>query len=789
MFRRFNVFWVLLLVAGCSTIIVNQFDQRFGKASVQTRMYSESYPPAAEFISDVKPILDQRCVMCHACYDAPCQLKLTSAAGIDRGVTTARVYHGSRVTAAPTTRLYTDARSTQMWRQKGFNPVLNERIQTEHANLEAGVMYQTLQQKRVYGETTDEILDPKAYDFSLDRAQQCVGIEGYAKVQASHPEWGMPYGLPAISDKEFDTLTAWLASGAPMADDLSAHHKLTDEVERWEAFLNGDSLKEQLMARYIYEHLFITHLYFGNDSNSRPAFFKMVRSRTAPGSPIDEIATRRPYDDPGVDKVYYRLAPERESIVVKTHIPYRLDQARADRWTEWFLSDQVQVSELPSYQPSVAGNPFVAFKDLTVNGRYRFLLDDAETFIMGFMKGPVCRGQVALNVIQDHFWVYFANPDNGYEKQQSLFLADQSEHLRMPSVEQSNVLPISTWVSYSKRHHKYSQAKFNEIKNWLQEGKESLDLHLLWDGDGANQNAALTIFRHFDSASVVKGTVGKQPKTAWVIDYSLFERIHYLLVAGFDPYGNLGHQLVTRLYMDFLRMEGEFNFVSLLPAEVRYDEIRSWYVGADKEIIKFVETRPEEAFFKSSVQYTDDRDYKSQLHNQIRQQLAKVLSRKYQMSALNYSREVADFATQLEVWQGGSIKWLPQVVFIQVDDPDVAEPAYFTLLRHNAHANISSLFLENDNRLPDQDTVSVLPGLVGAYPGAFWQVQKSELKQLQQQLVQVSSEESYQAFMKRYGIRRTNQEFWPYSDRLHKAYLQAEPLDSGILDYSRLENR
>jgi hypothetical protein len=97
--------------------------------------------------------------------------------------------------------------------------------------------------------------------------------------------------------------------------------------------------------------------------------------------------------------------------------------------------------------------------------------------------------------------------------------------------------------------------------------------------------------------------------------------------------------------------------------------------------------------------------------------------------------------------------------------------------------------LENNNRLPDQDTISVLPGLVGAYPGAFWQVEKSELKQLQQSLVQVHNEQGYQAFMKRYGIRRTNNDFWPFSDRLHQAYLQAEPLESGVLDYSRLENR
>ena len=64
---------------------------------------------------------------------------------------------------------------------------------------------------------------------------------------------------------------------------------------------------------------------------------------------------------------------------------------------------------------------------------------------------------------------------------------------------------------------------------------------------------------------MVKGLVGEPPKTAWVIDYPLFERIYYLLVAGYDVYGNVGQQLFTRLYMDFMRIDGEFNFLVFLP--------------------------------------------------------------------------------------------------------------------------------------------------------------------------------------------------------------------------------
>ena len=55
----------------------------------------------------------------------------------------------------------------------------------------------------------------------------------------------------------------------------------------------------------------------------------------------------------------------------------------------------------------------------------------------------------------------------------------------------------------------------------------------------------------------------------WVIDYPLLERIYYALVAGFDVFGTMGHQLAVRLYMDTMRVEGETYFLDFLPLEMR----------------------------------------------------------------------------------------------------------------------------------------------------------------------------------------------------------------------------
>src|SRR5690606_37345365 len=111
-------------------------------------------------------------------------------------------------------------------------------------------------------------------------------------------------------------------------------------------------------------------------------------------------------------------------------------------------------------------------------------------------------------------------------------------------------------------------------------GASGRDLTDLWDGDGVNHSAVLTVFRNHDSADVIQGAHGGMPRTAWVMDYPIFERIYYNLVAGFDVYGNLMHQSSTRRYMDNLRIESEDNFLSFLPAKRRVKLREYWYRGA-----------------------------------------------------------------------------------------------------------------------------------------------------------------------------------------------------------------
>ncbi len=778
--RRTPFALLVVCLAGCATLTRDSsIDQRYG-APDPTRYDKPAAPSGGmSYRADVQPILERRCVVCHGCYDAPCQLKLGSWEGVARGASTATVYDGGRLSEAPPTRLFVDGQQPSEWRKKGFFPVLNERAPTPEANLAASVLYRSLALKRTHPLPGDAVL-PAPFDFSLDRKQYCPGVGEYESYASQFPLAGMPYGLPGLDPRELETVTRWLAAGAPYEGPAPLPANVAREVQAWEALLNGDSPKERLMSRYLYEHLFLGFLYFNADADRRS--FRIVRSATPPGKPVAVIATRRPYDDPGVPRVYYRLVPERETLLAKTNIPYALSAERMAKFRTWFLAAPYEVSALPSYAVEVSSNPFIAFNAIPADSRYRFMLDEAQFFIMNFIKGPVCRGQLAVDVIEDRFWVFFVDPKAGAREANAEVTARQATNLRLPAEWGSDAPLLRPWLEYADLETKYLEAK----TRLLDAAPGKLDLGLVWDGDGRNPNAALTVFRHFDSASVVQGLVGEPPKTTWVIGYPLFERIYYLLVAGYDVYGNAGHQLNSRLYMDFLRMEGEFNFLVFLPQAAREPTRDYWYRGASGSVKEYVYGRKAHLGRETDIAYRTA-DPQRELYGLLRARLAPVLEARYDLS------NVADEALRRDLQalgavRGASTAWLPEVAFLRVDDPP-RPPRWFTLLRNTAHSNVSHIFFENAELLPAENTLTVVPGFIGAYPNAIYRVRRADLPALAAAIRGLASEDDYRKLADRFALRRTDPGFWAASDAMIDSYARSRPLEPGLFDYNRLENR
>ncbi len=113
----------------------------------------------------------------------------------------------------------------------------------------------------------------------------------------------------------------------------------------------------------------------------------------------------------------------------------------------------------------------------------------------------------------------------------------------------------------------------------------------------------------------------------------------------------------------------------------------------------------------------------------------------------------------------------------------------FTLIHNNAHSNISSLFDEESNRQKEKDNLTLVKGVLGSYPSAFIQLKESDTADFYQRLANLNDDDDYIALLDRYGVRRGADNFWQFSDELHQWYEKDQPIEAGLLDYNRFENR
>ena len=785
------LFAAAVTLAGCSARRVAVHEDNYGPARPVDR-YVDAYKPGEiSFEHDVKPILDRRCGVCHGCYDAPCQLKLTEFDGVERGANKAPVYNSARLTAAKPTRLTIDAHATRDWRAMGFHPVLNERAQTKAANLDNALVSLMLRLKKEHPQPRTERL-PDSFDISLDKKPVCTTVEDFAAYKKKYPLWGMPYAVPELTETAHKTIIDWLEQGAHalLPPPLSAE---ADETVRvWEAVLNGSSLKEQLVARYIFEHLFIGDLHFDNLPDRE--FYRLVRSKTPTGQPVVEINTVRPYDDPGKEKFYYRFRRIDGTITAKNHTVYHLNPEVMKRYRELFFEEEYEVTALPTYDPETAANPFKTFAELPARSRYKFMLDNAQFFVMGFIKGPVCRGQIALNVINDHFFVAFFDPEKDIISNDTAFLASVGDDLSLPSEKGSNLNILSLWTDYKKRQDRYLEAKEKYLMK-LHPDDLGNDITQIWNGEQQNPNALLTVFRHFDSAGVVKGFVGESPETGWVIDFPLFERIHYLLVAGFNVFGNVGHQSETRLYMDFLRLEGENSFLSFMPKDKRKEIWAKWYEGAKAEHRKYLdnplmgldrETRvvfetdnPINELFEKIIAHAGPAagpfDYMNRCPN-------KNCVDETTSPAEQRADSILQKVTNLK---GRDIQVVQDIVFIHVLTGNEDEDLAYTVIRNKALSNNSFMFGEQRRRIVENDTLTIVKGHEGNYPNSFVRVPIEQLETFLTEFLKIKDPVSLYNFSHRYAVQRTNPDFWIESDWHYQKYLRDEPVEAGLFDMYR----
>jgi len=730
---------------------------------------------------DIQPIFDAKCIACHACYDSPCQLNLGSAEGALRGANKAPVYDGARIEAQATSRLYLDAHGEAAWRRKDFFSVLDAQ------GSQAALMSRMLELGRSQPLPANARL-PEELDIGIGRSNLCPlpgEFDDYARRNA---HGGMPFAVTGLSDTEYATLQKWLEQGAEVDQQaLRPSVQERTQIEAWERLLNAPGARERLVGRWLYEHLFLAHLHF--EGGEPGHFFQLIRSRTPSGQPVDPIATRLPNQDPGT-AFFYRIRPVAGTIVHKTHITYPLSAAKLQRVRELFFESQWTIEAVPGYGTYHRANPFETFRAIPAQARYQFMLDNAEYFVRTFIRGPVCRGQIATDVIRDNFWVLFQDPQHDLYLTDAQHRAEATPLLSMPGQIDDLGELLRFWRTYRDKRNQYEELRMRAYAEMPAQWAH------VWSG---NEDARLTVFRQHDSASVRRGLIGEIPQTMWWMDFPLLERTYYQLVVNFDVFGNVSHQGQTRLYFDLIRNGAEINFLRLLPADARQAMLDDWYEKSGQLKLRLSYTdidtetptglqlhgdKPRQAF---AEQLLGPHGLANAIPDPINRCRTSRCYREEQPVALQRAEQALSRLTNRLAAGLQVIGHLPEATMLRVEYGENRREVY-SLLRNRAHSNVAFMFGEEHRYQPRLDTLTVYPGVLSSYPNFMFSLRAEEVPAFVVALEGVKDREAFERLVERWGIRRSHPQFWWYFNDLTRYLRETEPVEAGVLDMNRYQN-
>jgi len=253
--------------------------------------------------------------------------------------------------------------------------------------------------------------------------------------------------------------------------------------------------------------------------------------------------------------------------------------------------------------------------------------------------------------------------------------------------------------------------------------------------------------------------------------------------------------------MDHLRLEAENNFLSLFPASQRPKIYRQWNRGLLSEI-KSAVVNPYYGYGKDTGVHFTSTHYAQELFGQVEQKLGTAIGPSVtlhrcppkascdRIEARPDQVEMERTLKPLTSLVGGGIQYLPELSLIRIHDQaqSSSEGRVYSLVNNKALENVSLMLLESLRRLPEEDTLTVVPGIVGSYPNFFFDVPKDRLKDFVSRILTLKSPEDFSRIVESYGVRRTRPDFWNFSDFFNRSYLEEAPVSSGLLDLSRYEN-
>lgn len=744
---------------------------------------SAAWAQTVSFTEYVRPILEARCTTCHACYDSPGQLDLTSVRGIERGAIKFDPYT-PRMQAIESTVLWNSPKTTEDWRAMGFfsvteggaDSIMAKMLRLGHDNpvepnerFPAGIEIDSLTRKNV-----------------LPNADE---IEGYLR---SRPLEGMPLAVAGLSDHEYTTLMTWLEEGARL-DDVTPEptEAALAKIAEWEDYLNAPDNRSQLVARYIFEHVNLFNIRF-DDSGT---FYQLIRSTAPSGETPVRVASKMP-NDPVEGDFYYRLQPIDRTRCAKLH-QLLLDASgdKLDRYKAIFGETEWDVAELPGYTVEERWDPLGIFAPIPAKARWKYLLEDIWLHRATIIWGPSCRGQLTVGSVQDHEWDFFEDPET------SLYANDEEYRdalapLLSPPSPPDDIVSFISWI-------RDFGTQRSAILNEALERRAESEGHLaritdIWAGDREGDTPIVVVVRNDDNAFVSEPgvAVGDFPKTSWVLDLPILELMMYNgAVINFDLFDGIGPWMALREGFGLLRRTAESNFLRFLPADERQAIYESWYEGELTELRRERELDfGPDTTLETAIEFTTD-DPKTEFQAMLLEHIGFTET----ADPINRPQpgDEADPVTAALISIVEASKrqpdWLPfknlipQAVFLRINT-EGEEPSVYTMSQTRFYLTkgfVTSLLQEED---PSRAELMIYPGVQTAYPNFMFDIDEGEAAAFAEALVAVETPEDLTAVVERWGVRRSSPDFWAMIDSVTEYVRRTDPLKAATFDVNRYKN-
>jgi hypothetical protein len=737
------------------------------------------------FVRDIKPIFDTKCVACHSCYDAPGQLDLRSVKGIQRGAMQIDTY-APREEAIEPTFVWNSPNTLDDWRTMGFfsvieggrDSIMGKLLALGHANpvepnaqFPADIKINQLERKNYL---------PNKYE-----------IDGYVE---QYPKEGMPLAVSGLTEKEYAATMSWLEQGAPI--DYEAAEPTAKElaqIQKWEDFLNADDKRSRLVARFIFEHLFLVNFHFDDrdDANS----FIIVRSTTPSGEDTVPVYQHLPNGEVDGEFYYRFMLLDLTDCVKNTRLQLLASDEKLDRWKNIFYEEDWSVDQLPGYTEADRFNPLVAFSAIPPRARWRFLL--AENWLLRgqITNGPSCHGNQSVGVVRDLNWFLYESPETSMYVNDPKYRAEVDPLLTMLSN------PKNLLDAFVKRQQLVKH-RAKAYKRALARAKHTgyrAGIADIWRGEHPDDTPILVMFRHDDNAYSIEGhwVPGDFPKAAWVMNLPIMEHALYSAYINYDLYGDLNSQVFgARIMFGLTRVDGELNFLRFLPRKVRRPMFSSWYMGPlSKERMAQEGVKPDDTI-RTDIKYSTD-DPKREFYDKV---LAYMGSSVNANDPINRPKAgddpdritkalisiVAASKEQKPTWRKFKT-FLPEAVFLRIDRSG-QEPAIYTMTHNRDYATKAFITMNLEEDIPGNATVSILEGAYTSYPNFMFRISEDEVEQFASTLIDADTQKEFTAIVERWGIRRSSPDFWPVLNSVTAYVERTDPRRAGTFDVNRYRN-